>query len=181
LKTKPLFLLLLVAALAPLSARGRTEEGAGERPLGSLPVFLIFVDGEEPDPLFVERFHLPLAAAAYGWAGFSVREAEVILQEAGGLRILSRRQVSREPAGGLVVVGYALKASGYQADPGPPGEVLTIRFRYSRSSGDGLPVQPARRALLEGIRSAGRSSGFIRLDALEHLGGGRFRARVALR
>jgi len=181
MKIKSLFLLLLVAVLTPLSARGRAEGDAGERPLGVLPVFLIFIEGEEPDPLFVERFHLPLAAAAYGWAGFSVREDEVTLQEAGGLRILSRREVSHEPAGGLVVAGYELKASGYQADPGPPGEVLTLRFRYSRSSGGGLPVQPARRALLEGIRSTGRSSGFIRLEALDHLGGGRFRARVALR
>ena len=99
------------------------------------------------------------------------------------------RQVGRVPLDAAGAARVELDREGqtaFVADydrsrPGEPGEVLTIRFRYSRSSGDGLPVQPARRALLEGIRSAGRSSGFIRLDALEHLGGGRFRARVALR
>ena len=83
--------------------------------------------------------------------------------------------------GGLTVLGYALVASGYDADPGPPREVLTVRFDYPRQPSDRLLVQPARRALLEGIRAAGRASGFVRLQELSYLGGGRFRARVALR
>ena len=178
MKRKTILFLLLVTALLPLSARGRAEDPGGGDEAG---VYLLFAAGERPDPVFLERFHLPLAVASYAWTGFGVQGGEVVLREAGGMRILSKRLILEEPMGGLTVLGYALVASGYDADPGPPREVLTVRFDYPRQPGDRLLVQPARRALLEGIRAAGRASGFVRLQELSYLGGGRFRARVALR
>lgn len=171
-------LLLLLASLAPLTARGRAEEPGAA---GEIAVFLLLGAEERPDSQFVERFDLPLSAAAYAWTEFRVQGGGVELREAGGLRILSKRLLLDEPAGGRRVIGYALKASGYDAAPGPPRETLTVRYDYPRRPGEGLVVQPARRALLEGIAAAGTSSGFVRLEELSYLGSGRFRARVAVR
>lgn len=178
MKRITILFLLLVTALLPLSARGRAEgPGSGDAD----QIYLLFGAGERPDPVFLERFHLPLAVASYAWTGFGVQGGEVVLREAGGMRILSKRLILEEPLGGFMVLGYALKASGYDADPGPPREVLTVRFDYPRQPGDRLLVQPAHQALLEGIRAAGQTSGFIRLQELVYLGSGRFQARVALR
>jgi hypothetical protein len=164
MRRKFILLLLLVTVLAPLSARGRAESGG---PVGGRPVYLVFGAGEEPDPLFLERWHLPLGAAAYAWTAFSAGNGEVSLQEAGGQRILAKELILKEPVDGLLVYGFALKASGYDALPGPAREILTVRYGYARQPGQGLIVQPARR--------------FVRLQELVYLGAGRFRARVALR
>jgi molybdenum-dependent DNA-binding transcriptional regulator ModE len=42
-------------------------------------------------------------------------------------------------------------------------------------------LQPAQRALLEGIRRSGRQSGAARVLEISYLGGGRFRATVGVR
>lgn len=173
-----LLLLLLLTGLAPIAARGRAEEPPEA---GDMAVYLLLRAGERPDSQFVERFDLPMAMAAYAWTEFRVHGGQVELSETGGLRILGKRVLLDEPAGDLRVIGFVVKASGYDAAPGAPRKTLTVSYAYPRRPGEGLIVQPARRALLEGISAAGGSSGFVRLEELSYLGAGRFRARVAVR
>jgi hypothetical protein len=189
LAVPPLSALLLAVLLAvlggPRAGAGGTgekaePESAGAGPRGPLTVFLVLKPEESRNNLLVERFHLPSSLAALGWTEFRLEPSgNVELAAGGGYRLLSHQPVSEERLGELGVYGYALRVSWTEAGQAPR-KTIALAFAYEEADSRGVILQPAQRALLEGIRRSGRQKGSARVLELTYQGGGRFRARVGL-
>jgi hypothetical protein len=84
----------------------------------------------------------------------------------------------------FTVYGYDLIVDVSVPPPAPRSspDSYTVRFDYSPSTaGDsGVIPQPLEQALLKGIREDGRSTGRARVDSIDYLGSGRFRAKVLI-
>jgi hypothetical protein len=179
-----LLLALLGALAAAVQAAG---VGAAEKPAsaapgtGPLKVYLVLTPEQSRNTMLVERMHLPSSLAALTWTEFRLEgSGNVELSAGGGYRIVSHEPLSSESLGELGVYAYALKVTWTRAAPAPR-KTMTISFSYSGMDAGGVVLQPAQRALLEGIRRSGRQSGAARVLEISYLGGGRFRATVGVR
>ncbi len=179
---------LLLALLGVLIAAAQASgEGAGEKPAASAPgtgplkVYLVLKPEESQNSMLVERMLLPSSLAALTWTEFRLEgSGNVELSAGGGYRIVSREPQSAESLGELGVYAYALKVTWTQAAPAPR-KTMTISFSYSGPDAAGVVLQPAQRALLEGIRRSGKQSGSARVMEIDYLGRGKFRAAVGVR
>jgi len=179
---------LLVVLLGVLAAAVQAAgEAASEKPTvttpgtGPLKVYLVLKPEESRNTLMVERLHLPSSLAALTWTDFRLEgSGNVELSASGGYRLVSRDPLSSESLGELGVYAYALKVTWTQA-AAAPRKITTINFKYSGLDAGGVVLQPAQRALLEGIRRSGKQSGSARVLEVTYLGGGSFRAKVGVR
>jgi hypothetical protein len=180
-------LALLFAALAVLPAGAGA---AGEKPAapargphqGPLTVYLVLKPEESRNSMLVERLHLPSSLAALAWTEFRLESSgNVELAAGGGYRLGAHQPVSEESLGGLGVYGYSLRVT-WGSDSGQAArKTIALAFEYQAADARGVILQPAQRALLEGIRRSGRQKGSARVLELSYLGDGKFRARVGLR
>jgi len=183
-----IFVLLSCSAFSS----GRVEEPSGKR---EARVFWI-LDGSlstESAEMFLERYLFPTSAAAMLWTEFHVRADDVRFDTLGGYRIVRKQRVLAEPVGTYLVYGYDLiidvtrPAEGRRAE-GPDSRSLKtydVRFSYPEAADAGSPSQPVlpqplEQALLAGIRTDGRASGKARVERIEYLGAGRFKATVRI-
>ena len=176
---------LLLAALGALpAAASAMMEKAPESspPRGPLTVYLVLKPEESRNSMLVERLHLPSSLAALAWTEFRLEgSGNVELASGGGYRLLSHEPVSTESLGELGVYGYALRVTWSAGSWPAPRKTLALAFEYDGADARGVVLQPAQRALLEGIRRSGRQKGSARVLQLSYLGDGKFRARVGLR
>ena len=179
-----LLLVLLGVLAAAVQAAG---EAANEKPAisapgtGPLKIYLVLKPEESRNSMMVERLHLPSSLAALTWSDFRLEgSGSVELTAGGGYRLVSHEPLSSESLGELGVYAYALKVTWTQAAPAPR-KTMTISFKYSGLDAGGVVLQPAQRALLEGIRRSGKQSGSARVLEITYLGGGSFRAKVGVR
>ena len=181
-----LFLALLGVLPAALSAAGgaadeKTASPAPGTERGQLRVYLVLKPEQSGNSMMVERLHLPSSLAALTWTEFRLEgSGNVELTASGGYRIVSHEPLSSESLGELGVYAYALQVTWTQAAPAPR-KTTTISFKYSGQDAGGVVLQPAQRALLEGIRRSGKQSGSARVLEITYLGGGSFRAKVGVR
>ena len=159
---------------------------AGERPAaaerGPLTVHLVLKPEDSRSTMLVERLHLPSSLAAMTWTEFRLEgSGNVELMAGGGYRLVSHKAVSEESLGGIGVYGYSLEVTWGSGSDQTPRKTLTLSFDYAGADGRGVVLQPAQRALLEGIRRSGKQSGSARVLEITYLGAGRFRARVGVR
>jgi hypothetical protein len=185
-------LLLAVLGVLPAAAGASGEkapESAGPR--SPLTVYLVLTPGDSRNSMLVERLHLPSSLAAFSWTEFRLEPSgNVELAAAGGYRLISHQPVSEESLGELGVYGYSLRvswtagsgeaASGQAAFGPAPRKTLTLNLEYEGADGRGVVLQPAQRALLEGIRRSGKQKGSARVLELTYQGDGKFRAKVGL-
>ena len=168
--------------------------GRGEEPVdkGEVRVFWI-LDGSmsaESAEMFLERFLFPTSLAAMLWTEFSLEGEEVRFETRGGYRVVRKQRVLAESIGAYTVYGYALLIDvTWPAEARAPKDrtqkTYVVQFSYPESadSSSGSPPkavlpQPLEQALLAGIREDGRTSGKARVEQVEYLGAGRFRAEV---
>jgi len=171
---------------------GRAEEPTGKQ---EARVFWI-LDGtmsSESAEMFLERYLLPTSLAAMLWTEFSLHGDEVRFDTGAGYRIVRKQRVLAESVGGYTVYGYDLiiditrpsewPGSGARPASRRTTESYVVQFSYPGSSDSGvrpsgvLP-QPLQQALLAGISEDSRSTGKARVEQIEYLGSGRFRATV---
>ena len=175
---------LLLAVLGALpAAAGASGEKATESAPGRSPltVYLVLKSGDSRNSMLVERLHLPSSLAAFSWTEFRLESSgNVELAAAGGYRLISHQPVSEENLGELGVYGYSLRVSWAAGSSQAPRKTLTLNLEYEEADSRGVVLQPAQRALLEGIRRSGRQKGSARVLELTYQGGGKFRARVGL-
>jgi hypothetical protein len=127
------------------------------------------------------------------WTEFSLQGQEIRFDSRGGYRVVRKQRVLAEPVGEYVVYGYDLiidvsqpaEAPGSGARPasrrtafGEKQQSYVIRFSYPESADSGVLPQPLEQALLAGIRADGRPTGKARVEQIEYLGSGRFKATV---
>jgi hypothetical protein len=178
----PAVVLLAVVGALPAAAGAAGEkatESAGPR--SPLTVYLVLTPGDSRNSMLVERLHLPSALAAFSWTEFRLEPSgNVELAAAGGYRLVSHQPISAESLGELGVYSYSLRVSWTAAAGQAPRKTLTLNLGYEGADGRGVVLQPAQRALLEGIRRSGRQQGSARVLEMTYQGGGRFRARVGL-
>ncbi len=177
-------LLLIVLGISPAVAggSGETAEPGSAAQRGPLTVYLVLKPEERRNSMLVERLHLPSSLAALSWTEFRLEASgNVELAAGGGYRLLSHQPVSEESLGELGVYGYALKVSWTSGSEQASRKTIALSFAYEGADGRGVILQPAQRALLEGIRRSGRQKGSARVLQLSYLGDGKFRARVGLR
>ena len=103
-------------------------------------------------------------------------------------RIRADRLTVEETVGGYAILRYDFLPSELRAGAAGPesrsdAEVVDLSFALKDLiDGDGEPLyQPARLAVLRAVGESGKPAGSVRLIALEHAGGGRFTAEVAVR
>jgi hypothetical protein len=132
--------------------------------------------------MLLERLQIPSALTALAWNRFSLQGSGNVEMEAlGGYRILSRKPVSAEPIGGYGIYGYTMELSYSGRTDYTPKRTFSLNFDYRfLAEGDGVVIQPAHRALLEGIRRSGRQTGMARVLELRYRGEGKFTARVGV-
>jgi hypothetical protein len=180
-------LALLFSALAALPA---AAGGSGEKPAAPeggpqrspVTVYLVLKPGESRNAMLVERLHLPSSLAALAWTEFKLEASgNVELAAGGGYRLVSHRPASEESLGELGVYGYSLRVTWSSGSELAARKTLSIAFQYGDEDARGVVLQPAQRALLEGIRRSGRQKGSARVLELAYLGDGKFRAKVGLR
>jgi len=181
-------LLLAVLGALPAAAGAVSERSAGEKTPASGPqrsrltAYLVLKPEDSRNSMLVERLHLPSSLAALTWIEFKLEDSgNVELAAGGGYRLISHQPVSEESLGELGVYGYALRVTWGSGSNQAPRKTLTLNFEYEGADGRGVVLQPAQRALLEGIRRSGRQKGSACVLELAYLGDGRFRARVGLR
>lgn len=185
---KPALLAALLLAVlgAPLWAGGAREEAPEGPPAQSRSArvrLYLLLSGNESET-FAERAYLPASLALYAWNGFEWRDGQLTLDARGGYRITSRQASLVETWGGWGIHEYRLGLSYHDAAPQPPGRAYEVSFSYDRLPAGGKPaafLQPAARAVQEGIRLSGRSEGRVRLVELTCSSKGRFRALVEVR
>ena len=165
---------------------GRTEAPPGKR---ETRVFWV-LDGTmsaESAEMFLERYLLPTSLAAARWTGFTVTGQDVRFDTTGGYRVVRRNKILVDPIGALTVYGYDLivdmmRDSEAQPARGSSPESYLVRFSYPLPSAPESAVipQPLEQALLAGIRKDGRGSGKGRVESVDYLGSGRFKATVLI-
>ncbi len=180
--------LLFILLSCSVFPSGRVEEPSGRQ---ETRVFWV-LDGSmsaESAEMFLERYLLPTSVAAMLWSEFSLQGNEVRFDTQGGYRVVHKQRVLTEPIGAYAVHGYDLiidvtypaksRAQGRTALGEKPASYV-VRFSYPESADSGSTVfpQPLQQALLAGIREDGRPSGKARVESVEYLGSGRFRATV---
>jgi len=169
-----------------LGCAGLQAEASGERevpaPESQLTVYLVLTPEESGKSILVEGQQLPSSLTALAWTRFSLQgSGNVDLEALGAYRVLSRKPVSAEPIGGYGVYGYALELSYSGRTDYRPKRTFSLSFDYRfLAEGDGEVIQPAHRALLEGIRRSGQQTGEARVLELRYRGEGRFTARVGV-
>jgi hypothetical protein len=181
-------LLLSVLGILPAAAGPGGEKSPGEQApgrtskQGPLTVYLVLRPEDSRNSMLVERLHLPSSLAALTWTGFKLEgSGNVELTTGGGYRLVSHQPASEQSLGELGVYGYSLKVTWAAGSDQPPRKTFAFEFKYDGTNGRGVVLQPAQRALLEGIRRSGRQSGSARVLELAYLGGGKFRAKVGVR
>ncbi len=181
-------LLLAVLGVLPAAAGASGEKpGSGSAPGagpggGPLTVYLVLKPEESRNSMLVERLHLPSSLAAFAWTGFRLEgSGNVELAAGGGYRLVSHKPASEESLGELGVYGYALQVSWTAGSEQGPRKTYAFDFRYGSEDARGVVLQPAQRALLEGIRRSGMQKGSARVLELTNLGDGKFRAKVGVR
>jgi hypothetical protein len=178
-------LILLVAGVLPAAASPGAEEPAASEQgpaSGPITVYLVIRPEESRNSMFVERLQLPNALAAYAWTAFKLEgSGNVELTAGGGYRLVSHKPVSEQKLGELGVYGYSLKVTWTAGAGQAPRKTYAFEFAYDGSDGRGVALQPAQRALLEGIRRSGKQSGSARVLELTYLGSGKFRVKVGVR
>jgi hypothetical protein len=181
-------LLLAVVGVLPAAAGASGEKPAGEPAPGAGPgggpltVYLVIKPEESRNSMFVERLQLPSSLANFAWTGFKLEgSGNVELTAGGGYRLVSHKPVSEESLGELGVYGYSLKVTWTAGFGQAPRKTYTFDLRYQNTDALGVVLQPAQRALLEGIRRSGRQKGSARVLELAYLGHGKFRAKVGVR
>jgi hypothetical protein len=179
-------LILSLLGVLPAAAGASSEKPAGESASGSgrgpLTVYLVIKPEQSRNSMFVERLQLPSSLAAFAWTGFKLQgSGNVELTAGGGYRLVSHEPVSEEKLGELGVYGYSLKVTWTAGSDQAPRKTYAFDLLYDESDGRGVALQPAQRALLEGIRRSGRQSGSARVTELKYLGSGKFRAKVGVR
>jgi hypothetical protein len=185
-KRIPVCILIFLALSCSVFPSGRPEAPLDER---EARVFWV-LDGTmsaESSEMFVERYLLPTSLAAMRWTEFTVTEQEVRFDTRGGYRVTRRNKVLTDPIGAFTVYGYdvivdIVRASQAQPAPKTSPESYLVRFSYPQSaaSGSGVVPQPLEQALLAGIRKDGRPAGKGRVESVEYLGSGRFKATVLI-
>jgi hypothetical protein len=170
-----------------LSCSGLQAEASGEKPALTpqrlLTVYLVLTPEESRNSMLVERLQLPSTLAALAWTRFSlIGSGNVDLEALGGYRVLSRKPLAEEPIGGYGIYSYALELSYTGRTDYAPKRTFNLSFdyRFLAENDGGVVIQPAHRALLEGIRRSGRQTGVARVLELRYRGAGRFTARVAV-
>jgi hypothetical protein len=177
-------LLLAGIGALPAAAGGAGEKTApgGGPQQGPLTVYLVLKPEESRNSMLVERLHLPSSLAALAWTEFQLEASgNVELAAGGGYRLISHQPASEESLGELGVYGYSLRVTWSSGSGQAARKTLAIAFRYGDEDARGVVLQPAQRALLEGIRRSGRQKGSARVLELAYLGDGKFRAKVGLR
>jgi hypothetical protein len=169
-----------------IGCAGLQAEASREKPAPSpgrlLTVYLVLTPEESRNSMLVERFQLPSTLTALAWTRFSLQgSGNVDLEALGSYRVLSRKQVSEESLGGYGIYRYALELSYSGRTDYAPKRTFSLSFDYRfLAENDGVVIQPAHRALLEGIRRSGRQTGVARVLELRYRGAGRFTARVGV-
>ena len=179
-------LLLAVVGALPAAAGASGEKPAGGPASGSgrglLTVYLVIKPEESRNSMFVERLQLPSSLAAFAWTGFKLEgSGNVALEAGGGYRLVSHEPLSEENLGELGVYGYSLKVTWTAGSDQGPRKTYAFDLQYDSADARGVVLQPAQRALLEGIRRSGRQKGSARVLELVYLGDGKFRAKVGVR
>jgi hypothetical protein len=174
-------LLLCLLGCAGLQAEAPREKPAAPQE-GPLTVYLVLTPQDSRNSMLVERYQLPSTLSALAWTRFTLQESgNVELEALGGCRILSRKPVSEQSIGVYGVYGYALELSDTGGRTYSPKRTFTLSFDYrSLAAGEGVVIQPAHRALLEGIRRSGRQNGIAKVLELRYQGAGKFTARVGV-
>jgi hypothetical protein len=189
----PVSVLIFILLSCSAFPSGRVEEPPGKQ---EARIFWI-LDGSmsaESAEMFLERYLFPTSLAAMFWTEFSVQGNEVRFDTKGGYRIVRKQRVLTESLGAYTVYGYDLiiemtwPAEARPAESAPDSrsrKTYEVRFSYPESADSasgirpsGVLPQPLEQALLAGIGEDGRSSGNARVDQVEYLGSGRFRATV---
>lgn len=179
----PLLMVLVVAVTAlPAWGSGGSGERAAPAERGPLSVHLVLKPEESGNSMFLERWLLPSSVSALGWTDFALAgSGEVELAAAGGYRISSHKPLSEESLGPIGIYSYSVAVSWSQQPAQGARKTFSLSFNYSARDSEGVILQPAQRALLEGIRRSGKERGSARVLELTYLGGGRFRAKVGVR
>lgn len=185
----PVSVLIFILLSCSAFPSGRVEEPPGKQ---EARIFWVLDGTMNPKSaeMFLERYLFPTSLAAMLWTEFSVQGNEVRFDTKGGYRIVRKQQVLTESLGAYAVYGYDLIIEVTRpAELAAPGsrsrKTYEVRFSYPESPDSapgvrpsGVLPQPLEQALLAGIREDGRSSGNARVDRVEYLGSGRFRATV---
>ncbi len=166
-----LLLLSLFCLVLPakLEARGRAETGTALEARLSL----VYPLGREPETLVRERMDLPASAATLFWSSYRVEAGRIEVERSGTYSL--PRLISREEGSRWAVYSYRVTLNP------PEGGGRRIDVSFDAEKCDAAGLQPAPFAVQEAIRSAGASSGSVRLVEISHTNGGRFRAVVALK
>jgi hypothetical protein len=172
--------LLGLLGCAGLQAEAPAEKQAPS-PEKPLTVYLVLTPQESRNSMLVERLQLPSSLTALAWTRFTLQgSGNVELEALGGYRILSRKPVLEQSIGDYGIYGYDLELSYSGSGAYAPKRTFTLTFDYRSQSGGGVVIQPAHRALLEGIRRSGRQTGVAKVLELRYQGAGRFTARVGV-
>ncbi len=173
-----LFCLLCSAGLQAEAVREKPSPG----PERQLTVYLVLTPEESRNGMLVERQQLPSSLAALAWTRFRLQgSGNVDLEALGAYRVSSRKPLAPEPIGAYGIYGYALQVSYSGQADFTPKRIFSLSFDYRfLAEGDGAVIQPAHRALLEGIRLSGQQTGAARVLELRYRGAGRFTARVGV-
>ncbi len=160
-------------------ARGRTDVREEIRP----QVFLLVPEEGSTNEIYISRFLLPSSLAAYGWARFVVDGDEISLQSEGDYRIISKDMAIEDRFGGFII--YRADVLTDEADPEKVSadNRCTVTFSISdliNKKGE-VFYQPARQAVISGIKHSGRKKGSVRLLYILYLGKGKFKAEVTVR
>jgi hypothetical protein len=179
----------LIFALLACSAfpSGRAEEPSGRQ---EARVFWA-LDGSmsaESAEMFLERYLFPTSLAAMLWTDFTRQGGEVRFDTSGGYRIIRKTRVLAEPFDGYTIYGYDLIIDITRPAEAPSGRTVkthVVQFSYPESTdtgsrSSGTVPQPLQQALLAGIGEDGRSSGKARVQQIEYLRSGGFKATVLI-
>ncbi len=185
---------VLIFTLLSCSAfpSGRVEEPKGKQ---ETRVFWILDGTMSPESaeMFLERYLFPTSLATMLWTDFTLRGDEARFETGGGYRIVRKQRALAQSFGAYTVYGYDLIIDITVPAGAPASRTVKsyeVQFSYAESADSSdqpsgsqakavLP-QPLEQALLAGIREDGRSTGKARVEGIDYLGSGRFKATVLI-
>jgi hypothetical protein len=177
-----LMLSLLACAAHPSS---RVEEQPQKLELRAYWIVDGSMSGESAQ-MYLERYLLPTSLAVMQWTAFRVQGQEIRLDTEGGYRVVRKARILSEPLGSYTIYGYDLLVNfspgGSAEKGGRAAASYTVTFSYSGPAEAGAAVlpQPLEKALLAAVEEDGRTAGWARVQSIDYLGSGRFRAGVLL-